>query len=331
MGGSANGRGNVTRTAEFNVKADPEAAAVVFAEPWKVGQVTVASWDLCREYNVPWTVFDGLIKRHEFPAPPEPESLRVGSDISTAENTPQPTQTCQSRNTGQPSLTSLTSQVGQAGQSGVAGVTVVATAPVSAVSGKAFVGTPQPRTGSKRKMSVGAPSVEKAVGLMQEASVEKYVDILYWLCLFRCLEGFISVLLLSCSITNVGSPILLLSCNIMTIPLHIIIIPIMTSTSTTLQCSQLLRHHREQPALASGSVPAQHLLAFVCQAARPGANNNRGIGHFNHFNHFYRSRDSPLRRGDRGNESKTRPPAQRQCIELVSVSVTITVTSYRNE
>jgi purine nucleosidase len=38
MGGSA-GRGNVTPAAEFNIAADPEAAATVFAAGWRVGMV----------------------------------------------------------------------------------------------------------------------------------------------------------------------------------------------------------------------------------------------------------------------------------------------------
>ncbi len=50
MGGSANGLGNVTRSAEFNIRADPEAARVVFGEQWRDGQVCVASWDLCKKY-----------------------------------------------------------------------------------------------------------------------------------------------------------------------------------------------------------------------------------------------------------------------------------------
>ena len=34
MGGCANGRGNQTRSTEFNIGADPEAAAVVFKIKW---------------------------------------------------------------------------------------------------------------------------------------------------------------------------------------------------------------------------------------------------------------------------------------------------------
>eukprot|EP00606_Chrysophyceae_sp_TOSAG23-5_P001173 GSChrysophyteH2.ASY1.ANO1.985.1 assembled CDS len=65
MGGSANGLGNVTRTAEFNINADAEAAHVVFSYPWSTSQshgtvVTIVSWDLCKEAAVPWAQLDSL-------------------------------------------------------------------------------------------------------------------------------------------------------------------------------------------------------------------------------------------------------------------------------
>lgn len=60
MGGCANGRGNFSRTAEFNVAADPEAATQVFAAPWE--KVTVVSWELCLKFAVEWPVFDALIE-----------------------------------------------------------------------------------------------------------------------------------------------------------------------------------------------------------------------------------------------------------------------------
>lgn len=44
MGGAYQARGNTTMTAEFNIYADPEAAAVVFAEPWT--RVRLATWEL---------------------------------------------------------------------------------------------------------------------------------------------------------------------------------------------------------------------------------------------------------------------------------------------
>jgi purine nucleosidase len=45
MGGSA-GRGNVTPAAEFNIWADPEAAAIVFAAGWRV---TMAGLDVTHQ------------------------------------------------------------------------------------------------------------------------------------------------------------------------------------------------------------------------------------------------------------------------------------------
>jgi inosine-uridine nucleoside N-ribohydrolase len=65
MGGSA-GRGNVTRAAEFNMYADPEAASVCFAAlssiEWEpICETTVVPWDLCVESPIPWDVFDKCV------------------------------------------------------------------------------------------------------------------------------------------------------------------------------------------------------------------------------------------------------------------------------
>lgn len=86
MGGSANGKGNVTRTAEFNVMGDAEAAQLVFAYAWEAAiyrpvnennesladaahafamrapRVLVVSWDLCKEHPLPFPFFDGILR-----------------------------------------------------------------------------------------------------------------------------------------------------------------------------------------------------------------------------------------------------------------------------
>ena len=66
MGGCANGRGNATRSAEFNVLADPEGASraldVLQSAPWSTKVLTtVVSWECCCRHPLPWTFFDSLI------------------------------------------------------------------------------------------------------------------------------------------------------------------------------------------------------------------------------------------------------------------------------
>lgn len=61
MGGCGNARGNMTRLAEFNVGADPEAAAEVFASSWPC--FDVVSWELSCEVAVPWATFDKMFDR----------------------------------------------------------------------------------------------------------------------------------------------------------------------------------------------------------------------------------------------------------------------------
>jgi len=51
MGGAVRGTGNVTPVAEFNVYADPEAAAVVFE---RVPEVTLLPWEICLDCLVPF-------------------------------------------------------------------------------------------------------------------------------------------------------------------------------------------------------------------------------------------------------------------------------------
>jgi inosine-uridine nucleoside N-ribohydrolase len=68
MGGSSNGRGNVTRTAEFNLYADPEAAELTFQtfnKKFPNNKVKIISWDLCVHNAIPWAVYDELTRRHD--------------------------------------------------------------------------------------------------------------------------------------------------------------------------------------------------------------------------------------------------------------------------
>jgi purine nucleosidase len=49
MGGTSDHRGNVTAAAEYNIWADPEAAAIVFASG---APLTMVGWDISRKYAV---------------------------------------------------------------------------------------------------------------------------------------------------------------------------------------------------------------------------------------------------------------------------------------
>lgn len=61
MGGCGNGRGNIFRTAEFNVVADPDAADVVLRNLVDNNKMcTVVSWELTMDATVPWKLFDDL-------------------------------------------------------------------------------------------------------------------------------------------------------------------------------------------------------------------------------------------------------------------------------
>jgi inosine-uridine nucleoside N-ribohydrolase len=64
LGGCANGRGNITRTAEFNIMCDPEAAALVLAAPWRA--LTVLPFEVCVAHPLPWAAFDRIF----YPSPP---------------------------------------------------------------------------------------------------------------------------------------------------------------------------------------------------------------------------------------------------------------------
>lgn len=57
MGGAVRGRGNVTAAAEFNVYADPEAAAIVFQ---RVPELTLLPWEVCLDNLVPFERWDLL-------------------------------------------------------------------------------------------------------------------------------------------------------------------------------------------------------------------------------------------------------------------------------
>jgi inosine-uridine nucleoside N-ribohydrolase len=61
MGGCGNGRGNCSRTAEFNICADPEASSRVFEETLWRG-ITVVPWEVCIGHPIPWENFDALVQ-----------------------------------------------------------------------------------------------------------------------------------------------------------------------------------------------------------------------------------------------------------------------------
>lgn len=57
MGGTVYGRGNTTPAAEFNIYADPEAAAIVFQAPL---DIVVAPWEPCVTHNMTGAQVDAL-------------------------------------------------------------------------------------------------------------------------------------------------------------------------------------------------------------------------------------------------------------------------------
>lgn len=74
MGGCGNARGNISIVAEFNVAADPEAAAAVFAAyaarddgaagggaGGSSGELVIVPWELTLQYPLPWDRFDALL------------------------------------------------------------------------------------------------------------------------------------------------------------------------------------------------------------------------------------------------------------------------------
>ena len=62
IGGCGNARGNVNRTSEFNVMADPEAADFVLSALVQQEVVcTLVSWELTVAYSIPWSVYDKVM------------------------------------------------------------------------------------------------------------------------------------------------------------------------------------------------------------------------------------------------------------------------------
>lgn len=59
MGGTLHGRGNTTPAAEFNIMADPEAAAVVFQADIPT---TVVPWEPCRSHAITGAEVDALLR-----------------------------------------------------------------------------------------------------------------------------------------------------------------------------------------------------------------------------------------------------------------------------
>ncbi|HVH32140.1 MAG TPA: nucleoside hydrolase [bacterium] len=57
MGGAVHGRGNVTPVAEFNIFADPEAAAIVFE---RTPELTLVPWETVLATPVPWEQWESV-------------------------------------------------------------------------------------------------------------------------------------------------------------------------------------------------------------------------------------------------------------------------------
>jgi purine nucleosidase len=60
MGGAVSGQGNASSAAEFNILADPEAAAIVFAVGFT--DLSIISWETTLHHPIPWSDFDSLLE-----------------------------------------------------------------------------------------------------------------------------------------------------------------------------------------------------------------------------------------------------------------------------
>ncbi|SDQ71352.1 nucleoside hydrolase [Pseudovibrio sp. Tun.PSC04-5.I4] len=60
MGGTCNGRGNVTAAAEFNILCDPEGAKIVLSQSINA---TLVPWEPCLNQALPGDVVDGIFER----------------------------------------------------------------------------------------------------------------------------------------------------------------------------------------------------------------------------------------------------------------------------
>ena len=63
MGGAYEARGNATLAAEYNIHADPESAAEVFAAPWK-GGLTLATWELTQRCGLDSAFMNEWLRGH---------------------------------------------------------------------------------------------------------------------------------------------------------------------------------------------------------------------------------------------------------------------------
>lgn len=81
MGGAVHGRGNATAVAEFNIYADPEAAAMVFERGLNP---VVLPWETTVETPVPWDIWQDLVESgpigRSFVAPMMAHSTRRSRD-----------------------------------------------------------------------------------------------------------------------------------------------------------------------------------------------------------------------------------------------------------